>query len=296
MANYTLLVNCRSNSSRAEEYIKASESLIYKKLPDCEIKYISSPIELTTEAARSALSSSVVIACGGDGTAQSVARGVHCSNAVMGLIPVGSGNDFAKAIGLKPRQSIEYYLEVILQHQLINIDIPVINGQIFINTTGIGFDGLTNYYASQFNFLKGMMKYTLSGLKAFFTAQPVRIYGTVDESDFDQRVWLIAIANGAVEGGKYLISPKSLNSDGVLEMVVVPAYSRLKLGMAFILLSFGRSLSAEYSEVISFEKAEFKITDLHYIHLDGENGPSSNKYKIELSKDMLSVIGDLSDG
>ncbi|HAH50289.1 MAG TPA: hypothetical protein DCL80_03120 [Balneola sp.] len=296
MANYTLLVNCRSNSSRAEEYIKASESLIYKKLPDCEIKYISSPIELTTEAARSALSSSVVIACGGDGTAQSVARGVHCSNAVMGLIPVGSGNDFAKAIGLKPRQSIEYYLEVILQHQLINIDIPVINGQVFINTTGIGFDGLTNYYASQFNFLKGMMKYTLSGLKAFFTAQPVRIYGTVDESDFDQRVWLIAIANGAVEGGKYLISPKSLNSDGVLEMVVVPAYSRLKLGMAFILLSFGRSLSAEYSEVISFEKAEFKITDLHYIHLDGENGPSSNKYKIELSKDMLSVIGDLSDG
>jgi len=296
LANYTLLVNCRSNSSRAEEYIKASESLIYKKLPDCEIKYISSPIELTTEAARSALSSSVVIACGGDGTAQSVARGVHCSNAVMGLIPVGSGNDFAKAIGLKPRQSIEYYLEVILQHQLINIDIPVINGQIFINTTGIGFDGLTNYYASQFNFLKGMMKYTLSGLKAFFTAQPVRIYGTVDESDFDQRVWLIAIANGAVEGGKYLISPKSLNSDGVLEMVVVPAYSRLKLGMAFILLSFGRSLSAEYSEVISFEKAEFKITDLHYIHLDGENGPSSNKYKIELSKDMLSVIGDLSDG
>jgi|TARA_R100001460_G_scaffold64129_4_gene104303 diacylglycerol kinase (ATP) len=296
LANYTLLVNCRSNSSRAEEYIKASESLIYKKLPDCEIKYISSPIELTTEAARSALSSSVVIACGGDGTAQSVARGVHCSNAVMGLIPVGSGNDFAKAIGLKPRQSIEYYLEVILQHQLINIDIPVINGQIFINTTGIGFDGLTNYYASQFNFLKGMMKYTLSGLKAFFTAQPVRIYGTVDESDFDQRVWLIAIANGAVEGGKYLISPKSLNSDGVLEMVVVPAYSRLKLGMAFILLSFGRSLSAEYSEVISFEKAEFKITELHYIHLDGENGPSSNKYKIELSKDMLSVIGDLSDG
>lgn len=296
MANYTLLVNCRSNSSRAEEYIKASESLIYKKLPDCEIKYISSPIELTTEAARSALSSSVVIACGGDGTAQSVARGVHCSNAVMGLIPVGSGNDFAKAIGLKPRQSIEYYLEVILQHQLINIDIPVINGQIFINTTGIGFDGLTNYYASQFNFLKGMMKYTLSGLKAFFTAQPVRIYGTVDESDFDQRVWLIAIANGAVEGGKYLISPKSLNSDGVLEMVLVPAYSRLKLGVAFILLSFGRSLSAEYSEVISFEKAEFKITDLHYIHLDGENGPSSNKYKIELSKDMLSVIGDLSDG
>jgi diacylglycerol kinase (ATP) len=296
LANYTLLVNCRSNSSRAEEYIKASESLIYKKLPDCEIKYISSPIELTTEAARSALSSSVVIACGGDGTAQSVARGVHCSNAVMGLIPVGSGNDFAKAIGLKPRQSIEYYLEVILQHQLINIDIPVINGQVFINTTGIGFDGLTNYYASQFNFLKGMMKYTLSGLKAFFTAQPVRIYGTVDESDFDQRVWLIAIANGAVEGGKYLISPKSLNSDGVLEMVVVPAYSRLKLGMAFILLSFGRSLSAEYSEVISFEKAEFKITELHYIHLDGENGPSSNKYKIELSKDMLSVIGDLSDG
>lgn len=294
MANYTLLVNCKSNSSRAEKFIRASESLINKKLSGCAIKYISSPVDLTTEASKSAENSSFVIACGGDGTAQSVARGLHGSNAVMGLIPVGSGNDFAKAIGLKTGQLIEYYLDVILHRQLINVDIPKINDQIFINTAGIGFDGLTNYYASHSS-LKGMMKYTVAGLKAFFTANPIQISGTIDDSEFNRDVWLVAVANGAVEGGKYLVSPKSVNSDGVLEIVVVPAYNRLKLGLAFILLSLGKSLSDKYSEVISFEKARLKILDHHHIHLDGENGIASTQYEIYISEKKLSVIGMLSE-
>ena len=212
----------------------------------------------------------------------------------MGLIPIGSGNDFAKSIGLKTVQPVGYYLDVVLKQQVLSVDVPIINDRIFINTAGIGFDGLTNYYASEFKSLKGMMKYTVAGIKAFFTAQPVRVYGIIDDSEFDQKVWLIAFANGAVEGGKYIISPESSNSDGILELVVVPAYNRLKLGLAFILLSLGKSLSSDYSNVISLKRAILEIAEHHHIHLDGENGISSNKYTIELSKDTLSVIGDIS--
>ena len=291
---YTLIVNCKSNSARAEEYIRSSENLIYKKLPGCEIKYISSPEDLIKEASRSAETASVVIACGGDGTAQSIARGVHGSNAVMGLIPVGSGNDFAKSIRLKTKQSIEYYLDVILKHQVIQVDVPVINDQIFINTAGIGFDGLTNHYASHSS-LKGMMKYTVAGLKSFLTAKPIQVSGTIDDSDLDRKVWLIAIANGAVEGGKYLISPQSVNFDGALELVVVPAYNRLKLGLAFILLSLGRAIPDTFSEVITFRRASLKIADSHFIHLDGEDGESSSDYEIELNSERLNIFGIKTD-
>lgn len=291
MVTYTLIVNCKSNSSRAENFVRASEKFIHKTFPDCEIKYISSPKELINEASRSARVSSIVVACGGDGTAQSVARGIHGSKALMGLIPVGSGNDFAKSIGLKTKQSIEYYLKVILEQHVLNVDVPVINDELFINTAGIGFDGLTNYYASQFKSLKGMVKYTVAGLKAFFTAQSLELTGTIDKSDIDQKVWLVAIANGAVEGGKYLISPESINSDGKMELVIVPAYSRVKLAVAFILLSFGKSLPSSFSEVVSFEKASLTINKKHYIHLDGEVGTSSSNYHVELKSDPLKVIG-----
>ncbi|MBO6622064.1 MAG: hypothetical protein JJ892_09585 [Balneola sp.] len=291
MINYTLLVNCKSNSSRAENFIRLSENIIRQKLPGCEIKYISSPNQLLKEASLSAQSSSVVIACGGDGTAQSIARGVHGSSALMGLIPVGSGNDFAKSIGLKTKQSIEYYLDVILKQQVILVDVPVINDQIFINTAGIGFDGLTNYYASRFKSLKGTMKYTVAGLKAFLNAKPLVVSGTIDRSRFDRKVWLIAVANGAVEGGKYLISPNSVNSDGLLELVIVPAYNRINLGLAFIFLSLGRSIPDTLSEVITFNRASLKIADSHFIHLDGEVGVSSSDYEIKLKSKSLNVLG-----
>ena len=292
---YTLLVNCKSNSSRAEEYIRSSENLIYKKLSNCKTKYISSPNELLKEASLSAQDSSIVIACGGDGTAQSIARGVHGSNALMGLIPVGSGNDFAKSIGLKTNQPVEYYLEVILKQQVIPVDVPVINDQIFINTAGIGFDGLTNYYASGFKSLKGTMKYTFAGLKAFLNAKPINVSGTIDGSSFDRKAWLIAVANGAVEGGKYLISPNSVNSDILLELVIVPAYNRLKLGLAFILLSLGRAIPDTFSEVITFNRASLKIADSHFIHLDGEVGESSSDYEIKLKSECLNVLGIKTD-
>lgn len=288
---YTLLVNCKSNSSRAESFIQISENIIRKKLPACEIKYISSPDQLLEEAYRSAQSSSAVIACGGDGTAQSVARGIHGTKALMGLIPIGSGNDFAKSIGLKTKQSIEYYLDVIIKQQVIPVDLPVINDQIFINTAGIGFDGLTNYYASGFKSLKGTMKYTFAGLKAFLNAKPLVVSGTIDGAGFESEVWLIAVANGAVEGGKYLISPNSANSDGLLELVIVPAYNRLKLGLAFILMSLGKAIPDAFSKVIAFKRASLKIPDSHFIHLDGEIGPSSSGYEIKLKSEKLNVLG-----
>ena len=292
---YTLIVNCKSNSSRAEEYIRSSENLIYKKLSNCKIKYISSPNQLLKEASLSAQDSSIVIACGGDGTAQSIARGVHCSNTLMGLIPVGSGNDFAKSIGLKTNQPVEYYLDVILKQQVVSVDVPVINDQIFINTAGIGFDGLTNYYASVFKSLKGSVKYTFAGLKAFLNAKPLVVSGTIDGSHFDRKVWLIAVANGAVEGGKYLISPNSINSDRLLELVIVPSYNRLKLGLAFILLSLGRTIPNTFSEIITFKEASLNISDSHFIHLDGEVGESSSDYEIKLKSECLNVLGIKTD-
>ena len=291
MISHTLIVNARSNSFRSEKVIRESEDLIHRILPNCEIIYVSEPEELITLSSHAAKTSSVIIACGGDGTAQSVARGIHGSDALMGLIPVGSGNDFAKSIGLKTKQPIEYYLNIIQQQQIINVDVPVINDQIFINTAGIGFDGLTNYYASQFKHLKGMMKYTFAGLKAFLTARSFRIEGVIDDRKWDQKVWLVAVANGAIEGGKYLISPESVNSDGALDLVIVPAYNRVKLGIAFMLLSLGRSLPKSFSEVRTFEKASLTIHKKHYIHLDGEIGKLNSEYEIKLKSEPLKVIG-----
>lgn len=292
MISYSLIVNSKSNSSRSVEVIRSSEKLIHDTLSHCEIIYVNNPKDLISTSADAAKKSNVVIACGGDGTAQSIARGVFGSNAKMGLIPFGSGNDFAKSIGLKTKQSLEYYLEIITKDQILEIDIPFINGKLFLNTAGIGFDGLTNFYASKMKLLKGSIKYTAAGIKAFLTARTFEVDMNIDGASQIEKVWLFAIANGAVEGGKYLISPGSVNNDGKLELVIVPAYNRIKLAIAFLLLSLGRTLSKGFSRVKSFKSATFKTNEELFIHLDGEVGVSSLEYEVTFSVNKLKVIGN----
>ncbi len=270
----------------------SSEKKIEELLDDCEILYISDPSVLQAEAEKAAELSEVVVACGGDGTIQSIARGLYGTDAKMGVIPIGSGNDFAKSVGLKLKQSMEYYLGIIKNNGVKNIDVPTINNRIFINTVGIGFDGLTNYYASQFTGLTGIARYTIAGIKAFFAAKPFAIKGAVDRKSLHQKVWLVAIANGATEGGKYTISPESLNDDGKLELVIVPAYSRLKLGLAFIMLSLRKPLSNSYSTIIPFKTAKISLEANQHIHLDGEVGVSANTYVVKLKTEKLKVISN----
>jgi diacylglycerol kinase (ATP) len=266
--------------------------MINEVLPGARILYVNEPAKLIQESAASAKSSDVVIACGGDGTAQSVARGVFGTSATMGLIPIGSGNDFAKSIGLKTNQDILYYLKIIVKGFVRNIDVPTINEEIFINTAGIGFDGLTNYYAAQSRFLKGSLKYTYAGLKSFFSAKKFTLSGNLNRQDISKKVWMAAVANGSTEGGKYLISPKSDNADGTLELIIVPGYSRLKLLYAFIWMSFGNALGGSFSEIITFKSGSLKLTEVQKIHLDGENGGEASEFLIYLQKQRLPVIGN----
>lgn len=265
--------------------------MIRHRFPDAKIIFTSDPTKLTQWAADAASQSDIVVACGGDGTMQSVARGLLNTPAIMGIVPIGSGNDFAKAMGLKTHQNIAYYLDILLHHRVHLVDVPTVNGEVFINTLGIGFDGLTNLYASQFSFLKGVLKYTIAGLKAFLTAKTFGVHTWVGTQETFQDVWLVAIANGSVEGGRYIISPSSSNRDGKLELVVVPSFHRLKLGWAFIKLSVGKPLTPSYRQLSEIQHVRITTTTAQPIHLDGENGPYTKDFEISISPIKLKVIG-----
>ena len=292
MISYTLIVNSRSNSSRSEQVIRSSEKLIKDTLQNCTIVYVDDPSKLIAESSKAASATNVVIACGGDGTVQSVARGISGSNTTMGIVPLGSGNDFAKSVGLRTKQSLKYYLDIIVNDDKIEVDLPTLNRDIFLNTCGVGFDGLTSFYASEMKLLKGSIKYTYAGFKAFLTAKPFEIALNLDGKESVENVWLFAIANGAIEGGKYIISPNSINTDGLLELVTVPAYSKIKLVVAFILLSLRRPLPDGFSDVKSFKNASIKTKEKQHIHLDGEIGIPTIEYSINLKSNKLRVIGN----
>jgi diacylglycerol kinase family enzyme len=117
----------------------------------------------------------------------------------------------------------------------------------------------------------------------------LKIDGT--ESNISDECWMIAIANGKSEGGRYQISPQSLNYDGKVEVIVVKAISRIRLIGAFIRLSFGFSFSDSLVEKFQFiESCEVKTEIQLKQHADGEQISDGTEISFRLIKSAVSVV------
>lgn len=285
--SYFLIVNGASNSGRSLHTIKKHLSLIKKTLKSVQIYEISEFESISEIAASNAETFDVIVACGGDGTARKVAIGIKDHDVLFGILPLGSGNDFAKMLNLS--SSFTENLNVLKKANHRSLDLGVFNSSYFINTLGIGFDGFTNFLASQSR-IKGSLKYVISGLKALIIAQA---FDTSIHNEGKKRLFktkMIIIANGKWEGGKYLVSPTSINNDGLLDFIVLNNINRFRLAIEFIKLSLGKPLSFSLIEKISFKKAVIKTSIPVFVHADGEVEKKQSSFLVTINPKMFNVI------
>ena len=162
-------------------------------------------------------------------------------------------------------------------------------GKTRLHTTGIGFDGHTNYIASKSK-LKGKIKYIISGMEALFYSQKFTIL--IDENDKSRRfiTRLVIIANGKWEGGKYLVSPFSENSDGLVEVIILNDISRFRLAMEFIKLSLGKMLSVDLFTLIRTNQLDIRLDKSVYIHSDGEVQTPNQHIGVKVMDKKLKTI------
>lgn len=291
---YCFIVNCSSNSSRAEEFVKQKEVQIRNVLPGLsEFIYIRKEDSIIDIAKSKASEFTHIVACGGDGTVNRVANALIDSSTVMGVIPLGSGNDFAQNIGLF--LDFDKDLQILIENHTTAIDSIKTDWGYFINTFGIGVDGLTNYYSNNSPFKHGGLKYFWAGLKALLESKPFNV--TVKYSDhtdkvISQNAWMIAIANGKTEGGRYKISPDSLNYDGIVELILVKKVSKFRLFIEFIKLSFGYSFKEDLVEICTSGKSFTVEVDAKLkAHADGEQVHiKENSMSFYIQKSALRVV------
>lgn len=256
-----------------------------------EFVYISENDSIIDVVKNKALEHSHIIACGGDGTVNRVANALVGSECILGVIPLGSGNDFAQSIGLV--KDFEKNIDTLLQGKVVRIDLIKSNWGYFINTFGIGVDGLTNYYASKSRFRSGFMRYFLGGLTALLSSKPVRTKISIPDQNIEteQPIWMVALANGKSEGGRYIISPSSVNHDGKVELIVVKSVSRLRLISEFLKLSLGFSFKKNVvSEFTISSAVKIRTSRKLKSHADGEQVPESADFFFEVCKAELPVI------
>jgi YegS/Rv2252/BmrU family lipid kinase len=210
----------------------------------------------------------VVVAIGGDGTVNEVVNGIAESGVVMGVIPAGSGNDFARTLGIP--LDFERALECVLQGVARPVDVGCINGKRFVNVASVGFDAqvvLETYKIKKR--IRGPLAYPLSMIKTLAGYRPFDMEIETAERTIRKQALLIAVANGAYYGGGMKIAPEAAVDDGLFDVVVVKDMQRLKILRLFPMIYSGRHLSRP--EVEYFRTGKIKIScEEGHINSDGE--------------------------
>lgn len=241
-----------------------------------------------TQLAREAVAQGVtrVISVGGDGTNNAVAQGLVNTHIPMGVVAMGSGNGYARSLGLPldPEQALHLALTGTAQA----MDVCYLNDMLFLGTAGIGFDARV---ARAFDKSKGrgMLGYARIIVKEIFGAPPMRVVVKANHETTETHVLMLVLCNTREFGNGAEISPGSLPDDGWAELRVVRKPPFLPLIKAFVQIYTGKADKSPYIHTVITRNATV-WQEGTLAHLDGEPVEVGNEVRFRLEPKRLWVV------
>jgi diacylglycerol kinase (ATP) len=229
-----------------------------------------------------------MVAVGGDGTVNEVARAVAGKKGlILGIIPAGSGNGLARHLEI-PIQ-IRRAITVINKPRIVKIDYATMNDVPFFCTCGVGFDALVgNRFAK--SEVRGFFSYLATAFKEYFLYKPRNYTISTKDSKQHTRAFLVTIANASQYGNNAFISPDADIQDGLLDVVILSPFPYLKaIGLGFHL--FSKSIyRSRYHTTFRTKKLVIRRKKPGEVHFDGEPGWMKKKIYIECFHKGLHVM------
>jgi YegS/Rv2252/BmrU family lipid kinase len=216
----SLIVNPSAGGGNAMRVLPAFESALRSRGLDYHVDFTQS-LEHADELARAALAAGELpVACGGDGLVAAVARALLGTEGVLGLLPGGRGNDFARVLGIptEPRAACE----VLARGKVRALDIGEAAGKTFIGIASCGFDSEANRIANETRVVRGNLVYTYGALRALVSWRFATfrvVFDGREERSFTG--YTVAVANSKTYGGGMFMAPDASLEDGLLDVVMV---------------------------------------------------------------------------
>lgn len=220
----------------------------------------------------------LVVAVGGDGTVHEVINGLmHLPperRPRFGVVPLGSGNDFAHALGM-PRQS-QQAIRQVLTSTPRGVDVGSLSDdhgrvEYFDNTVGIGFDATVTIRSRRFGYLRGFLIYFMAVLQTILLNHDAPVFEfKSDQESWREAMLMLTICNGGREGGGFAVAPQAKIDDGVLHYAGVRQVSRLM--MLRLLPEVMKGTHAQFSQIRmgQLKTMEIRADRPLVIHTDGE--------------------------
>lgn len=236
--------------------------------------------ELAREARREGFD--LVIAAGGDGTANEVVNGLMLAMErgerppALGVLPLGRGNDFAFGLGLSSR--LEETLSLIAGGSTLPLDVGKIKGgnypegRYFGNGVGVGFDTRVGLEAARLKRVHGALAYVVGAAKVFLRyPEPTEIDILYGMGRYLGPSHQISVMNGRRMGGSFHMAPEALPHDGLFDLCLAGALSRRE--MIGLILRYTKGTQAGHPKILTGRAARFEIQAPRgglVVHADGE--------------------------
>lgn len=282
MTKYLFIINPASGKGRGrklqniiQEYLN-SKSILY------DIIITEGPNHATKIVAASEENYKYIISVGGDGTLNEVINGCSLNNGtVFGVLPIGSGNDFALNLGLK--KNLISNLEIICSENANIKECDICQLEYFdkfekrnimrrfINNLGLGFDAQVAFINQHKKIFSGIISYVFAVLRALLKYKPINFVLKLKDAEIKGEKLLLTFGNGVSSGGGFYLTPHAKIDDNSIALTTIDFISRFKLLRKLPLALVNKMDTVKEASMYKTMTADVSVNGHIYIHTDGES-------------------------
>ena len=245
-----------------------------------------------------------VVAAGGDGTVQEVARGLLQSgtSTPLGILPVGTGNDFIKAFGMS--FALQAAAQVLAEANLERVDCGqvrwrergALREQIFVNALGLGFNARVARAVADVRKLRGMAAYLAAALKTLYrwTSPTARVEAVLEGKRrrlYSGPLFLVTAGNGICSGGGFYLTPEASVRDGRLDVCLIEDLPARRVLQLIPRVLMGRHAGAPEVHLHRVQELTVAADAPVSVHADGEViADSTRRVEVNVEPARLPVL------
>lgn len=293
MKRLLVIINPISGISSKKSVVNAITSNIDMKKFDVMMHFTQYPGHATVLAEEAVKNKvDVVVAVGGDGTVNEVAKALVGTSAVLGIIPCGSGNGLARHLHIP--MDIRKAVQVINEGETIAIDSLKVNGIPCFCTMGVGYDAkVCEAYSKEST--RGFVTYARKFIEGWFTYEPQEYIIETEHNVINRKAVAIICANANQWGNDFHVAPKASLTDGMIDVTIIHPISFINaIPMPAQILGYSFDKNPDV-ETFKAKNILIKRRTTDAIHVDGEPIAWERNIKITIVPSSVRVICSVND-
>ena len=245
---------------------------------------------LAASAARAGVDA--VIAVGGDGTVNEVLNGLDGFDTPLGIIPVGTANDFATQAGIP--SDVDHAMDVILRTKPVRIDTASLNGRRFLNvsTGGVGAEATAETPTDAKESL-GPVAYAITGVRKLADFEPYSASFRGPDFSFDGEFLMFAVGLTRASGGGTLVTPNASVTDGLLDVCVIEAMGRADFARLVLKVKRGEHLGEPGVHYAQLPSVLIDSREPLSVNVDGETSDAQRLDYVARKADLWVYLSHL---